>query len=538
MCLAAIWLTSWLPGCNQLVTGQQIRYRTTEGVTPLSWELKVWNANKSTLQNTITDAAPGGIAGGFKWQLRGTGDTVQLDLSGINARMKLPPRGVVQLKVDGNAAFYGIVPDPPSGKAPDVQQAQVLGGREALRVTLMDGKVYRNQGVYDIVRDILNRLCPPALTYSAALVGNGTGTDTGPTLSTYYAPTADLVTALDSLAKSAGVTWGVDSTGAVFFGRPSPAALSVAYAGQPWERLPVQGREVVTRSVLRVVTSRAGEEPKIYGAAREIAPGSWGFDAPYLPATITKTATAADHAAYAASRAFEPPEGVALTKPAQLPVSGTSGSVADAANATDGNDSTFSTVAVSGGAGGSLTILNGSSAVRVVGFRLVYELDTAGADWWNFQASINHQAGATPNSSATWALGKTQQKTELLVIFPPHIIESGYSSLVGVYTLAAGTLKVYALEPIVIDETAAANVAASFLQPPYATPSEIKLKTLQTPTPTVTVTGTPDGDVTGGAGLWEYEHSVDRVRTTLIRIGTDGQSSTARAIKFAVQQGR
>lgn len=205
----------------------------------MPWELNVWNPNKTALLRTFTHLAPGGLLGGFRWQASRHGDMGNLELSCRNDVQLIPPRAVLALEVDGNPAHYGIAPDVPSLASPDAETLLVLGGREALRTALMDGKVYREVGVFHIVRDVLARLCPAALTYDPLLIGNGSGTDAGPTLDLYYAPTADLVTVLDALAASAAPAWGVDAQGRVFFGRPPAALLSVPYTGQPWRRLQV-----------------------------------------------------------------------------------------------------------------------------------------------------------------------------------------------------------------------------------------------------------------------------------------------------------
>ena len=70
---------------------------------------------------------------------------------------------------------------------------------------------------------------------------------------------------------------------------------------------------------------------------------------------------------------------------------------------------------------------------------------------------------------------------------------------------------------------------------PPTSPAEVSLPTLVPPRPEVTITGSPDGDVTGSTNLWEYVHQSGQLHSTLIRLGSDGQSDVGRAIKFAVR---
>ncbi|TDE86004.1 hypothetical protein [Deinococcus sp. S9] len=503
-------------------------YRTTEGGPPLSWELKVWNANKTQLLNTITENTPSGIAGGFKWQLQPNGDNVQLELTGRNDRMALPPRGVVALKVDGQAAFYGIVPDPPSAGSPDKEQAQALGGREALRKTLLDSKVYRDQGVYQIVRDILSRLCPPALAYDPTLIGDGSGTDAGPTLSTYYAPTSDLVAALDSLAKSAGTSWGVDAQGRVFFGRPQPAALTVAYAGQPWKRLRVQGRETVTQAVLRIVTAPAGPE-----AAERYYQNKRGIE-PYLPATMTTTATHELHNVYRASVSLPVPEGLSVIR--EVP-----GQIVDSVNlqnadrATDDDPETYA----SSGAGNVVLSVN-PQGQRLVGVRIAYSTGQESPSTYKRSGTLVIAQGHATNIYDLPPAKAGHERQQQTIIFPPDARDptpAGTYAELTFFNAQPDGLRIHALRLLVVDEGAAARLAQSMLQVPYGSPAEITLHGLVPPVPTLTVTGSPDGDVTGPTSLWEYEHSPGGPRTTRVRLGSDGQSDAARAIKFAVRGG-
>lgn len=491
----------------------------------MAWELSVWPANKSGAPTVTrnTDAVRG-IDDGFEWQLTPYGGTVQLRVAALGARLRLPPLGIVKFTVNGEPAFYGQVPDPSHQKQQDVEEQLVLGGREVLRRALMDGKAYRDQGVFAIVRDLLGRLCPPGVTYDPALIGNGSGTDAGPSLSTYYAPTSDLATALDTLAKAAGVQWDVDVQGRVFFGRPQPAALTVAYAGKGWGRLRVQGRETVTRAVLRVVTAPAGLE----GGAVQFGPSG-------VPATVTVVAQHAQHDLYRAERAVEPPQGVALIAPQPPERWVTRPENVDGTAALDNDPTTYTAVAL----GTTQRAVELESALgRPVGVEVEYTLpsvENLPSDAYALRLEVG-------DAEAILSLQATAERRTLRLILPPDAGTAGtwrarllLGATLAVQTAPATELRVYAVRFLVVDETASLRVAQSFLQLPFATPAEVTLPGLVAPTPTLTVTGSPDGDVTGATGLWEYQYTRDNRGVTLARLGSDGQSDTARAIKFAVQ---
>ncbi|MGM9319788.1 hypothetical protein [Deinococcus aquaticus] len=501
----------------------------------MAYELKIWNANKSVLLNTITDETPGGLSDGFKWQLTPTGDTVQLEASGRNDRLRLHPRAVVQLRVDDEPAFYGVVPDPDSLNSQEVTSFQVLGGREVLLRTLMDGATFRDMGVYAIARSIFSRLCPPALTYDPTQIGDGSGTDAGPVLSTYYAPTSTLDEVLTALARAAGVAGGVDNQGRIFLGRPTLPPLAVAYSSQPWRRLRVQGRETVTQAILRVV-SAPGE-----GALSARTGVNESFGLPYLPATISVTATAPEHALYGASRSIAAPEGISLTRNSYA------GELVfnemDGAPATDGDPDTGTTTT-----GPTPGILIRNTTERVIGLRLRYRYEPTdglvGVVWIQ-HATFHPEGGSAFESTVAFGLPESGGTREMVFIAPPsaEVVTNGWDiSQVQVYVITpdgAGTapvnLVIYDMAQIVVDEVAALRLAESYLQVPPTSPAEVSLPALVPPRPEVTITASPDGDVTGSTNLWEYVHQSGQLHSTLIRLGSDGQSDVGRAIKFAVR---
>lgn len=491
----------------------------------MGWEVKIYNPNRSTLLRTLTPEVPGGLDAGFEWQLDPHAGTANLQLNGRNDTLGIPPRAVVTLIVDGAPWFWGVVPDAPSLGSQDAETVLVAGGVEALRVTLMDGTVYRNQGVYSIARDILSRLCPPALVYSATQIGDGSGTDAGPVLDTYYAPTATLSDVLKALSESAKVPWGVDALGRPFLGRPAAAPLAVAYAGQPWRRLPSQGREAVTQAVLRIVSA-----PSLPDGAQ----ASYAF----APETVTAVATHPTHAELRAQRAVEPPPGVGLVG-LSVPVGASPSSSYDPAPVIDDDSGTYVTIDITNVQRG----LGVRSVVaRVVGVEFDYALPaTQDSPIDPFGWTFGYLGAAGGITSGILPVSNSIRRVR--VILPPDTpapatwgADFTIGAMLAMIPTPSTRLYVYRVRFLVIDEAAALRTAESYLQVPYASPAEITLPGLIPPSPTVSATGSPDGDVTADAGLYVYRIGGPDGRQTLVRLGSTGQDQTVRALKWAVRQ--
>ena len=498
----------------------------------MSFELRIYPyGGNATFTGTpaprvITQANAGGLLDGFKWQLRPNGGTVQLEFTGRNDRLGIMPYGVVQLLLDGSPAFYGCVADPPSMKSTTAERITALGGREILRKKLSDGKPYANTvGIFTIVRDLLSRLCPQGLTYIPTFIGDGTGGDTGPTLSTFYKPYQSLDKVLDALAKSANVSWDVDNEGKIFFGRPVTEMVVVPYVSQPWSRLQIEGRETVSKAYLRILTL-----PVVPANANTTFDGG-------VPGQVMTTATAADHPTYGCEDGFSVPQGVSVTR-TTLPAGAGASNESSIAGAADADPNTFSIVDYNTGSQ-SLSLVSELNT-RILGVEIDYTaiIDTAKSGA-TFRGSLNiHLSNCFFDLPAS-----VNRRTERILLPPgtnPPATWDARIALGGAFG-AFGTprptseLRVYGIRFIVVDEAAALRVASSFLQVPFKTPAEVKVNYIAAPGPTVTVTGSPDGDVTGPAALYEYEHSFARLRTTTIKLGATGQSDEARSIKFSAQ---
>lgn len=269
-----------------------------------------------------------------------------------------------------------------------------------------------------------------------------------------------------------------------------------------------------------------------------------GVFLPYLPKTVTRAAELPEHALFGAQLAVSPPEGVGLLKAVTPPAPATG---LDApGNTVDGSASTFATLTKTDGLGAKWRISASDGLGQIVGARLTYHLSQteggAGIRLSVEQNSVN--AGSFRDSSIAnldlQATDGTDPSTVTLLLPPDarHGAFQFFALQLSPRKLndAATTLKVHEVTFLAVDEDAAGRVAQSYLQLPFSTPAEVTLPDLVPPAPDVTVLGSPDGDVTGEATLFEYEHSPDRVRTTRIRLGSTGQDPALRVLKWMVNQ--
>lgn len=496
----------------------------------MTWTLQIYDPTGSTLLGTVTDETATELDGGFRIGYAPTGEALKLECTARNDLLGVPPRGVLRWTLDGAVRFHGIVPDPPSLADPNLGTVLALGGREALRVTLMDGAVYRSMGVYQIVRDILARLCPPCLTHDPTLIGDGSGTDAGPGLDTFYSPTADLVTVLDALAKSAGVTWAAGRLGRILFGHPS-TPLTIPYQGS-WRRLPVQGRETVTQAALRVVSAPSGlDSAALWNVVT-------GVVTPYLPRTVTVTATHPEHVTYHAHQAVEVPDGVSVLTSAAptIPAGEGTQNLTNPSAAIDGNPSTYASG--SGLDWRAQYFLSDATSAIVLGFRITYGLALGDARVELRVRSESALSGTARNTVVMMTtLDGADSPVSRTIILPPDARHGTWQAFdVQLRTYGTSSINIHEVVFFVLDEDAAQRVAESYLQVPFSTPAEIVLDGVYDPTDTVTITGTPDGDVTGPVASWELRHLPDGTRQTRIQLGATDESRTARAIKWAVMK--
>lgn len=491
----------------------------------MSWELTIYKPDRGE-SRTLTENDASGIVGGFKWVREANGDCTSLSFDVVNSIFYIGARNLIKLEIDGTAQFFGIVTDPPPLASVDRVTVTVYGGREILRKALSDQKVYRKMGVYQIVRDLLGRCCPPALQKNDAYIGGGSGQDAGSTIDLFFMPNQDLEKVLNALAASAGVDWSVNPLGIIEFGRPTSDTLVIPYAGQNFKSLNIEGREVCTEARVNIMTSASVPQGFTVNFYREGVPGQ-----------VYMTATSPDNAMYRAAKSVTPPEGVSLVVPLPYESPGTYNKLANMAALSDGDPSTYVAVTLNNWSN-SLEVMSQYS--RPLGIEITFEVISAdGLEADSFGMAYN-----SPSSASAGLINQTAGRQTVRILLPPAAPNDvpqyrGRFSLgarIGYFApVPAAEVRVYSFAFLHSDDAAAYQQAVSNLVAPYTTPVELTLNTLVQPRRSATITGTPQGDVTGPTAQFEYEHQSDRLRSTKVKLGSTGTNDTVKAIRFTAE---
>ena len=217
----------------------------------MSWMLRAYKPDGTTLNAEYTPSAPGGVVDGFRWSRRADGTGVQLRFSAIpSLTAGLEPRGIVQLWIDGEPVFWGpLITTWPSDDQ-EVREYEATGGDELLAHRYAISPRYDDMAVEQIVSDLLARYNHPALSVGAI-------TSTGAVSSVASSGPVDLRTLIGDLAKQVGFSWGVDPSGKVVFG-PAAGTTTVDYRTHGMRWLPVDGSEVVTKGIVFGGEHKAG----------------------------------------------------------------------------------------------------------------------------------------------------------------------------------------------------------------------------------------------------------------------------------------
>lgn len=510
------------------VSSDEVRYYTTEGVEPLSWKLDIYTPDKSSLRASYTNSSPGGIVAGFQWSARGDGAPLQMRWQAVPTGVDIQPRDVVQLTVDGQPAFFGVVTRTWPDDEPDVREYIALGGIELLRYrSHVDPAKYPEQDVAAIARQVISAYKHPAITYDAALIP-----DLGDTISMPSVYRLELGQILDTLARtvsSKGVTWGVDAQGRAFFGVPS-GSVQVGYEESDLRWQPEAGDEVVTRVDLILATTNNNDlqYSTFYG---EMVAGAQAVSWMPVNIPIVVSALHQNDAIYGSHRTYSATGLIIHTNDANW----YDFHFTNAANAWDGDPTTYAANDTSAGTWSE--ILTGETE-NTYGGIVKFELDESAV----VQLRIEYQwKNPTTNKTeyvAHWSddldlsPGRYNLKMFLLPPSRPYELGVQWTAQVTFYfngVKTDGGLRVYDVMLLQVDIPAAIEYAKSLLKPPVQKPASVRWDRYQAPTPTATITGAPGGDLTHQAREWRYTWTPERIETVAM-LGEAADDEMARAI--------
>ncbi|WP_293180393.1 hypothetical protein [Oceanithermus sp.] len=527
----------------------------------MNWELRVWHLD-STTAVSYTNTAPGGIAGPLRWSVKGSGDCDQLRFS---ARPSLMPNVAagdrVQLLIDGVPAFWGVLEVGWPADDSELREYVAAGGRELLkRRVIVSGKWARDTfpDVADIVRGIAQgSAMHPWLAYDAAKVR-----DTGRGVDMDVPGPVTVARVFDDLARAAGVKWGVDPTGTLFF-NPATIATQVGYTESDLNWLPVQADDIVTKVIAYAgykdipdgqfvtLTTQGDTNTRELIGSRAVM-SDVAYEAP-------------EHAIYGAEKAVSVPVYFASKDAGDDPMPGSAieqmggitletGGLAfctlngSASNLTDGNSSTYVELVVgdSGNVGSlysatlRLTLPPGIWPQRI-------ELDVSASEELQgppSYPSANVKADAYIRSD----LVKEQEarilgSSALVSYYGDTILER--SVLFEVYIdpdahkCSGTTLKLRVSEVRVWGWWAPdlAEIGKGYIHVPAQEPQEIELRGFKPATWTIEVTGVPDGDVVGDVDRWDYALEAEGM-TSRARLAGGGTGEVARIIRLIADSAR
>lgn len=527
----------------------------------MNWELRVWHLDSATAVS-YTNTAPGGIAGPLRWSVKGGGDCDQLRFSAVPALMPDMAAGDrVQLLVDGTPAFWGVLEVGWPADDPELREYVAVGGRELLkRRVIVSGKWSRDTfpDVADIVRGIAQGpAMHPWLTYDAAQVR-----DTGRGVDMDVPGPVTVARVFDDLARAAGVKWGVDPTGTLFF-NPATTATQVGYTESDLNWLPVQADDIVTKVIA-------------YAGYKDIPDGQFVTlttqgdtntrELIGSRAVMSEVAyEASEHAIYGAEKAVSVPVYFASKDAGDDPMPGSAieqmGGIAletgglafcalngSASNLTDGNSSTYVELVVgdSGNVGTwysatlRLTLPPGIWPQRV-------EVDVSASEELQGPPSYP-SANVKTNAYIRSDLVREQEarilgSSALISYYGDTILER--STLFEVYIdpdvhkCSGTTLKFRVSEVRVWGWWAPdlAEIGKGYIHVPAQEPQEIELRGFKPATWTIEVTGAPGGDVIGDVDRWDYALEAEGM-TSRARLAGGGAGEVARIIRLIADSAR
>ncbi|WP_287408697.1 hypothetical protein [Oceanithermus sp.] len=506
----------------------------------MSWKLDVYTPDGSSLRASYTDTAPGGIVGGFQWTARGDGAPLRMTWSAVPKSVDIQPRDIVQLTVDGKAAFWGPVVRTWPADESGVREYVALGGIELLRYrSHVDPASYSEQDIAAIARDVISAYKHPAITYDAALIP-----DLGDTLAMPVVYRLELGEILDTLARSSSktVTWGVDAQGRAYFAEAA-STLNVAYESSDLHWQPEEADDIVTRVDL-VLATRGEPQPD----GIKFAPNFWGTPEcpgfPKVPSPIVVSNYATEDATYGVHRTIAAPNFL-VQKSSPAPILFLTNNIQNPSNAYDGINSSYANNQFAGDAELGVE-LQGYARGVAIGYAIFNnDLEMEVEFEYSWTADTVPPGSLTCSYAMTYLyrFQPTEDGTVRIVALPPldpnRTSELNLTTKVTLRvrgTTAADEWRIHEIQTIGIDYIAAIEYINSLIKVPTRRPAQVRWDRYQEPAAQVTITGAPGGDLTHRVEEWRYSWTPDRLET-VARLGSRADDEMTRAIDRIVRLG-
>ena len=488
----------------------------------MSWDLRIWTPDRSTLKASYTPSSPGGIVDGFRWSVAGNGNSKQMRFYAVPRLVDIGPRDVVQLLINGQPAFYGYVETswaPGDGKK---REFVAVGAIELLRQRLMDLKTYAKQDVARIVRSIIYRLRHPAISYDIARVR-----DTGGVVNLGRSVLVPLYNVISDLAKTAGgVEWGVDSSGVFFFNEAGRTTI-IDYENHGLNWLPIEGEEVVSNVALLMALTVQPKDARAWS-------GYYGAGMPYTETPLGdnyyihyyRDPTYGD--IYATEKAYVYSN--ALVPWAERGRSA-SGTVSNPGNAVDTDVNSYAE-------GPGDLVVNSPNGTMRWGQRAAFVYQSTMRGGLAQLVLSGSDLGNTNTKVVEIVLpytGGERRLIELVMPSTPGGLEnrSTYLSL----SYVPDGARIYDARIYEFDSARLDKYAKNLVRLPFQSPAEVQWDDYRPPARYLTIVNAPGGTLTGATEVWEYELNSHRTRT-VAKLGSFGADPAARAIRILADRRR
>lgn len=513
----------------------------------MEWRLRVYPADRAASGNsygtpraTYDNASPGGIVGGFEWDIDENGGALQLRFRGSpydpyirSQRLDIRPRDIVQLQrmtyppgfPQGlpTTLFTGVITICANPKDRGVKEYVAEGLKRLVSERVLDER--RIAGTLDASAYVhtLTQLAPRTLP--TQIVYDGRPADTGYDLSEFFAPFIRLSEALDLIAKAVPeASWGVDKSGRFFFGVRDLGSLALGANEARADAQAIRAEEVVGRVVL--IVAAQPNRALSYMPATETLLKDYGYsESVYQPIPITFGYTSAAGAVYGAPEIARQLPGLSGFRE-EAPTTTTSSGLTNITNAFDGDAGTYADSSLTGG--GFITTLNSSQ----YGVRVTYRADSG-----DVRLYLERHQGATKIDQFYVNLpsGDDTVHTQELVMprsatAPEGSAPNTYKVRIAFAVDTAGDFRLYEWQHLGLNYPTLINVAQSYLKEPAAQPTTLTVEGYRAPVSEITYTDEFGDSVTLPVKRTSYKLTVTEGMQTIFQLEQPEQTELAGVI--------
>jgi hypothetical protein len=527
----------------------------------MAWRLRIYNANGTVLKADFNNTNPGGIVGGFEWEVEPTGNCLQMTFKGFANLLPILELDLIDYDQDGVDAFWGEVdlcPDP----SDENEGSYVIVGTKRRCKSVIPKRRFYGDGSGIGLADLSNLITrnysdpkdnggyksdfPPGVTYDAALIESPLGT-----ARRFDYSLTELDVCLDRLATISSspngpVAWGVGANRKLYFRGNN--TVRTAPASARLERQPRRADGVVTA----VMIPFAAKNPSASGTkgipARIDVQGQDGFTNYQAGNPLEYRYADAAHAQYNREKLVQPGQLDLLDRVAWNSVTSAVSFTGDA----NTNDNDSSTYAFNDGTGVAILFFDATTdALKTVAVEFEYSTDnvpTSGLGQVIASITFGPNPQLSPRANNPLYLEftlpvtgghKVRNRCRIYCVYDglintafPHLTVTTVAATVGINSNTSDVLRVYEVRRLIADTTAQ-RFAQAQIKLPSPLVAKLEVDGLLANAPFVNVGGT-----VYAASTWKYKcvetEGLDGVTST-VELGAKLESQAARAIRQTAQ---